>query len=180
MSENDLPEVVEPEEPIEPVEPEKPEVIGYVTLDEANTYVEEHYLSTETQRQNWEVLEDPDKAILLRRSFQVIELLPFTGHKSSPSQPTAFPRCPCTKVPEAIKYAQIEQALVATDDEASEEAAHYAKLWQWGVSSYTIGNLHESLGNGSYGAGALRTAGVTSAAASKFLTPFIQGGFNIR
>lgn len=154
--------------------------LGYVTLDEADSYVSEHYMSTEAFRQGWEALEDADKAALLRRSFQAIELLPFTGHKTCVDQPFAFPRCPCTTVPDAIKFAQIEQALIGADSEADDDAKKYEKMWQWGVSSYTIGNLSERLSTGNYGAGILRTAGITSAAASRLLAPFLQGGYNIR
>lgn len=155
-------------------------VIGYVTLDEANMYMTEHYMSTETVRVSWEMLSDDDKAALLRRSFQSIELLPYTGHKTCIEQKTAFPRCPSTEVPEPVKWAQIEQASFSSDTEENEDAKHYEKLWQWGVQHYTIGNLSETISAGTYGAGALRTAGVTSATAARLLAPYIQGGFNIR
>lgn len=191
FSEEELPEITEPPtEPDGPVEPEPVEPIdpwmetfgflGYVTLDEANTYVSEHYMSTEDFRIGWEALEDADKAALLRRSFQAIELLPFSGRKTCCSQPFAFPRWPSEEVPLAVKFAQIEQSLVGSDTTATEEAKQYEKMWQWGVSSYTIGNLSESISAGTYGAGALRTAGITSAAAARFLAPYLQGGYNIR
>lgn len=171
-----------PSEEEEPIDPGMSTFgfLGYVTLEEADQYITEHYMSKESLRISWEALEPVDRAALLRRSFQAIELLPFTGHKLDPSQPTAFPRCPYTEVPDAVKFAQVEQALVGADSEASEETKHYEKLWQWGVSSYTIGNLHESLSTGNYGAGALRSAGISSPEAAKLLSPFIWGGFNIR
>lgn len=175
----------EPEVPVEPEDPIDPGMstfgfLGYVTLDEANTYVTEHYMSTEALRVGWEALEDADKAVLLRRSFQAIELLPFSGHKTCCDQPFAFPRCPSRTVPDAVKFAQIEQALIGADAEATEEAKQYEKMWQWGVSSYSIGNLSESISAGTYGAGALRTAGITSAAAARLLAPYMQGGYKIR
>lgn len=185
MAEDDLQEPIAPDEPFEVVDPVDPGmmtfgVVGYVSIEEANQYVLEHYMSSDTLRLSWEALEDADKAVLLRRSFQSIESLPFTGHKTDPDQTTAFPRCPSTSIPLAIKSAQIEQALIGADAEASEDSKHYEKLWQWGVSSYTIGKLHESLSTGTYGAGALRMAGISSPVASRLLAPFMQGGYNIR
>ncbi len=174
-----------------PVDPELPEedpvdpgmstfgVIGYVTLEEANQYVLEHYMSTEVLRVGWEALEDADKAALLRRSFMAIEMLPFTGHKAKCGQDMSFPRCPHSEVPLQIKFAQIEQALIGADSEATEEAKQYERMWQWGVSSYTIGNLSEHISTGTYGAGALRTAGITSAVAARYLAPYMQGGYKI-
>lgn len=187
MGEDDL---LDPEVP--PTEPGEPEedpidpgmmtfgVVGYVSLEEADQYVTEHYMSSEAFRIGWEALEPSDKAALLRRSFQAIELLPFTGHKTDPDQSTAFPRCPSTEIPWHIKAAQIEQALVGADEESSEDSKLYERMWQWGVSSYTIGNLSERISRGGYGAGALRAAGISSAAAVKLLSPYIQGGYNIR
>lgn len=154
--------------------------LGYVTLDEADTYVSEHYTSTETFRQGWESLENADKAVLLRRSFQVIELLPFSGRKTCCDQPFAFPRWPHTEVPDSIKFAQIEQALIGADAEATEDAKQYERMWQWGVSTYTIGNLSERISRGIYGADALKKVGITSATASRLLAPFLQGGYSIR
>lgn len=155
-------------------------ILGYVTLDEADEYVKSYYRASDELRTSWDSLAPEDKAALLRKSFQSIETLPFSGRKYDCSQPTAFPRWPTTDVPFNIKAAQIEQALISSDGESSEDARHYEKLWQWGVSSYTIGNLSESLSTGTYGAGALRTAGISSATSSRLLAPYIQGGFNIR
>lgn len=155
-------------------------MLGYVTLEEADQYVAEHYMSTEVQRVGWEALESADRAALLRRSFQVIELLPFTGHKTDPSQPTAFPRCPCTEVPTAIKFAQIEQALIGADEDANTDAKQYQKMLQWGIASYRIGNLSESMHEGGAGGGIAGATGITSATASRLLAPFMQGGYSIR
>lgn len=171
----DMDDLLENEDPSTP-----PEIIGYVTLDEANKYMAENYVSADEVRTSWEGLTDDDKAALLRRSFQSIELLPFIGHKLCPEQKTQFPRCPYTEVPDPVKWAQIEQAATTSNDGENEEAKHYEKLWQWGVNSYTIGNLSETISTGTYGAGALRTAGVSSPVAARLLSPYIQGGFNIR
>ncbi|MCM1233018.1 MAG: hypothetical protein NC489_23080 [Ruminococcus flavefaciens] len=174
--------VYQEQEPEFPVDPGMATFgfLGYVTLDEADSYVMEHYMSTETQRVCWEALEDADRAALLRRAFQTIELLPFTGHKTDPSQPTAFPRCPSTEVPLAIKFAQIEQALIGADEDANTDAKQYQKMLQWGIASYRIGNLSESMHEGGAGGGIAGATGIISATASRLLAPFMQGGYNIR
>lgn len=177
---------LESTEPIEPT-PEEPidpgmmtyGVLGYVTLDEASTYIQEHYTKADALRVSWEALDEADQAALLRKSFQTIESLPFTGRKTCCQQSTAFPRWPSIEVPIAIKSAQIENALVMSDTSASEDARQYEKMWQWGVSSYSIGNLSERLSEGAYGAGAAKATGIVSATATRLLAPFLQGGYRI-
>lgn len=167
-------------EPIEPVEPVEPEPIGYVTLEYANEYVKGHFLSTDELRLAWERLTDDDKTVLLRRSFESLESLVFTGRKTCPLQPNAFPRYPECKIPDAIKAAQIENAVSLSDSSTSEDAAFYEKLWQFGVESYSIGNLSERTSSGAWGRGTTASHGVVSARASSLLQPYLAGGFKIR
>lgn len=152
--------------------------IGYVTLEEAETYVSEHYMSTDDLRKQWEALSDDDKSVLLRKSFQTIELLPLTGRKTCCDQPNMFPRWPATEVPQAVKDAQIENAVSLGDSTAAEDDAYYNKLWKYGVASYSIGNLSESISTGTYGVSAQRT-GVVSTIATRLLQPYIGGGYRI-
>lgn len=154
--------------------------IGYVDLAYANEYVATHFLSTDEFRSDWESLTDQDKEVLLRRSFEAIETLPFTGMKYCPDQANAFPRWPGEEVPDAIKAAQVENAVSLSDNSASEDAAFYEKLWQFGVESYSIGNLSESTSSGAWGSSSLTTNGIISAKASRLLQPYIRGGYNIR
>lgn len=154
-------------------------LIGYVTLEEANEYVRTHYLSTDTLRLSWEELFDEDRIVLLNKSFQTIELLPFTGRKLNPDQSTVFPRWPCEEVPEAIKWAQIENALSRSDASNEEDAQYYEKLWTYGVESYSIGNLSESVSTGSYGLRGAQSTGIVSAIAERLLRPFIGGGYRM-
>lgn len=153
--------------------------IGYVDVAYADTYIAEHFLSTNELRVKWEALQETDKEVLLRRSFEAIEGLPFTGHKTDFSQPNAFPRCPSTEVPIAIKAAQVENAISLSDDNASEDAAFYEKLWQFGVESYSIGNLSEKTSSGAWGRGSTTAHGIISAKASQLLQPFISGSYRI-
>ena len=156
-------------------------MIGYVTVEEADEYVTTHFTSEDPLRESWEDLEGEDKEVLLRKSYETIESLPFSGHKTDPSQPNAFPRCPSTEVPKAIIAAQVENAVSMSDSQATEDAAYYGKLWQFGVESYSIGNLSEHVGQGSWGSAASAAAtGLVSATAMRLLKPFLQGSYRIR
>lgn len=155
-------------------------LLGYVTLDEANVYIAAHYLEADPLRVQWEALNDADKSALLRKSFQVIELLPLTGRKTDCEQANMFPRWPDTEVPEAVKQAQIENALSYGDSESVEDQKYYDKLWKYGVSSYSIGNLSEKISSGSYGAGiGAQKTGVVSPIATRLLQPYVGGGYRI-
>ena len=154
--------------------------MSYVDVAYADEYVETHFLSTDELRETWEGLDEMDKEVLLRRSFESLESLPFSGRKTDPKQPNAFPRWPYEEVPEAIKNAQVENAVSLSDSAASEDAAFYEKLWQYGVESYSIGNLSERTSQGTWGRNATTTAGLVSAKATQMLQPFISGGYCIR
>ena len=154
-------------------------LIGYVTLEEANEYIETHYLSEDTLRMSWEDLTDDDRTVLLNKSFQTIELLPFPGRKLNPDQSTVFPRWPCKEVPEAVKWAQIENALSRSDASNEKDAQYYEKLWTYGVESYSIGNLSESVSTGSYGLRGAQSTGIVSAIAERLLRPFLGGGYRM-
>ena len=155
------------------------DLIGYVTLEEAYQYVITHYVSTDELRVVWEALSDEDRRALLTRSFQVLELLPFAGKKTSPTQSNAFPRWPQQEVPAAIKWAQIENALAKCDASNAEDAKFYERLWMYGVESYSIGNLSERTSTGSYSVNGAQATGVTSAVADRLLRPFLGGGYRM-
>ena len=155
------------------------DLIGYVTLQEADDYVATHYLPADALRQSWTELFDEERAILLTKSFQVLELLPFAGRKFDPKQPNAFPRWPQQEVPVAIKWAQIENALAKSDTSNAEDAKFYERLWMYGVESYSIGNLSERTSTGSYSAKGAQATGVTSAIADRLLRPYLGGGYRM-
>lgn len=156
-------------------------MVGYVTLEQANEYIATHYISTDKLRLAWEDLDDADKSALLLKSFETIELLPFAGRKTAAGQPNAFPRCPDTEVPKQIQWAQIENALVASDTASSEEAEHYGRLWQFGVQSYSIGNLSEHISEGAWSSGSTTAvaSGLVSANATRLLKPYLLGSYRI-
>lgn len=157
------------------------DTIGYVTVDQANEYVATHYISADSLRIAWESLMEADRAALLLQSFETIELLPFAGRKLSPEQPNAFPRFPSQTVPRAIMCAQIENALSSADTTTSEEAAHYGRLWQFGVQSYSIGNLSEHISEGAWSSGNVTSvaSGLVSTVATRLLKPYLMGSYRI-
>lgn len=155
------------------------DLIGYVTVQDADTYISSHYLSTDEVVATWNALSESDKAVLLTKAFQIIELLPFTGRKAAPGQSCAFPRWPDKTVPDRIKWAQIELALNKSDASNNEDAKYYERLWLYGVDSYTIGNLSEKTSTGSYTIGGAQATGVTSAEAERLLQPYLGGGYRI-
>lgn len=154
-------------------------MVGYVTVAEADEYVRTHYLKNDELFKTWFELDSDSKTVLLSRSFQVIELLPFAGRKLDPAQAAAFPRWPSKEVPDAIKWAQIENALARSDASNEEDAKFYERLWTYGVESYTIGNLSERTSSGTYGVGGAQSTGVVSAIANRLLRPYLGGGYRM-
>lgn len=153
-------------------------LVGYVTVAEATEYIKSRYVSTDELRRAWEAMDEADQAVYLQKSFDAIELLPFRGRKYDCKQQTAFPRWPEKEVPNAVKFAQIEAAIAATDSTKTEEAVFYAKLGQYGVESYSLGNLSESSSSGSWGQFA-NTSVLNSTQALKLLQPYMNGGYRI-
>ena len=155
------------------------EVIGYVTLEEANAYVTDHFMSSNMTRVAWESLSDANKMVLLRGSFRAIEMLAFRGRKTDKAQPSAFPRWPSTDVPQQIKEAQIANAVVLADESSQDDAAYYDRLRTFGVHSYSIGNLSETLNSPAESSAASSYHGIYSQEALRLLSPWLGGGFNI-
>ena len=146
-------------------------MVGYVTIAEADAYVESRYSSTSDDRARWEGLSEEDKEVFLMQSIDALDMLPYRFRKTSPSQPHAFPRKYETTVPVAVKHAQIENAIKLSSEE---DNSQYEKMALLGVESYSIGNLSEKLSPG-----ATRPVGVVSLKALKLLTPYLSGGYRI-
>lgn len=159
------------------------DVVGYVTIEEANQYISTHYLSTSPIRLQWESLSDEDKAVLLLNSCEALDRLVLPGRKASVTQEHAFPRWPYLEVPRQVWMAQVENALEMSDPGTSSEVGDLQKTWAYGLSSYSIGDFSESQGIAS-GSTAARMqtmfqAGVVSAKAQQLLLPFVGGGYCI-
>lgn len=151
---------------------------SYVTVDEANEYVKSHYTSESTIRELWDETSDDDKLVILTVSADAINSLSLSGRKTYPDQENAFPRYPDTEVPQVVKSAQIENAIATLDSSSNEDVEMYRKMWSFGIASYSIGNLSESVGTASGGASMLQS-GIISTTAQSLLQPFIGGGFRI-
>ena len=154
--------------------------VGYVDIAYADEYVKQHYRATEDFTISWSMLSEEDKEVLLRRSFESIEALPFPGKKTTASQSTMFPRWPDETVPDAIKGAQVENALFIADGATSEESSFYNKLRNYGVESYSIGNLSEHSSKGGWGKSALSESGIVSPKAAQLLSAYMCGSYAIR
>jgi hypothetical protein len=152
--------------------------VGYVDVEFANTYVGQHFVSTDELRKAWESLDDADKEVLLLRSFEAIETLPYTSRKWDATQETAFPRWPSQEIPSAVKCAQVENAVSMADSSVQEDAEFYSRMRQFGVTSYSIGNLSESIGDSNTTIS--NTQSCVSAKTYQMLKPYISGGYNIR
>lgn len=152
--------------------------IGYVTLEEANEYIATRYTSTSPERQAWDALSDADKQVRLQTSADSIDSMPYPGRKASTTQVGAFPRCPYNTVPIQIKYAQIENAIGVVDEAEQSNAVMYQRMRTFGVSSYSIDDLSETLIQGS-SSGEYIVHGITSMKAQTLLKPFLGGAYNI-
>lgn len=152
--------------------------IGYVTIEYANTYVREHLLISDEARQAWSTLHWDDKEVLLRASFAALERLPYRGRKTQPApqQTTAFPRWPDLEVPRAVQDAQCANAVALASKTYRDDAELYERLRQLGVSSYSVGNVSETLREGG---SAVSDTGIHSAEALRLLSPYLRGGFSI-
>lgn len=155
------------------------EVIGYVTLEEANEYVTNHFMSSNVTRVAWESLDDADKEVLLRNSYRAIEALTFRGRKACATQPSAFPRYPSDEIPTRVKEAQISNAVSLADDSSQEEVAHYDRLRTYGIENYHIGNFSETLSKASETLFPAAYQGIYSQETMRLLEPWLRGGFKI-
>ena len=161
----------------------------YISLADAETYTAENYLYTDRKRVEWNKLLDNEKEILLRRAAKVIDRQPLIGIKAVSTQDMEFPRAihtdykrrdlPIlnthfysdwyiqTETPDAVKHAQVEIALTATQD-----APKRVELQRQGVKSFSLGKLSESYGSGSNNA-------IVSHEARELLKPYLAGSVSI-
>jgi hypothetical protein len=147
---------------------------SYVTLAEANTYVQTHFLSTSPARVAWEALSDSDKEVLLRVSCAQIQQLPFTGRAAEYEQTLAFPRLGQDAVPYEVRSAQVENALVMQNSSITTEIEQRQLLQAQGVTEFALGPLREKYGTSSGSAPSLFSIRATS-----LLKPWLSGGYKI-
>lgn len=155
---------------------------SYITIEEANEYVATHYVSDDPLRTTWEDLSDEDKQVYLNVSAEAIDSLPWPGRKAHLNQEHAFPRYPSMAIPPSIKFANIENAMSSADSSATADAALYQKMWSYGISSYSIGNLSETVGTAGGNASAktqMASNGIISSKAQALLSVYMTGGYCI-
>lgn len=68
----------------------------YVTLEEAELFLQNNMLSSDEAYQNWNTLNTNDKEVLLRNSCRDINSLKFDGRRKLPGQVLEFPRVTAT------------------------------------------------------------------------------------
>lgn len=171
----------------------------YITLAEANTYISEHYTSTDPLKVAWEALSNIDKEVYLRNAAISIDALALKGKKYEYTQKMQFPRCydsfsykECFQqysdpdeyvqygrlyceliVPNNIKYAQAEIAIFNCDKKANKRA----NLQNQGVQSFSIGDLSENYGSkrSPYSNESI----IKSKKAIELLRPYLGGTYNV-
>lgn len=151
----------------------------YATLEEVNKYIQENYLSTDMLRIAWDSLSDEDREVYIRRAFQQINALPYTGRPSARNQVLSFPRCPWS--PEdwtAVKLAQACQAFSLSDTNAQADMEQRKALQRAGVKSYRIGDLSETFGGIGSGTTASTLFGL-SETSYNLLKKWLQGGYDV-
>lgn len=144
----------------------------YATLEQANAYVASYYSSTNNIRIAWDALSDEDKQIMLNRSEQIIDLLPFNGKPVDKEK--AFPRCPDPELSlKRVQTATIELALQINGDAETQERLN---LRAQGVKSYKIGDLSETFGDTNVEDYIIQFA---TDVVSPFLRNWLGGGYRI-
>lgn len=108
----------------------------YISLEEANQYVEDNYPEYDDLAVMWKVLEDRDKEAYLRYSLGQIENLVLAGVPLHRNQELQFPRINCFKpatrenptIPTEVKEAQIENALALFHKDICSRADEQMKI----------------------------------------------------
>ena len=151
----------------------------YITLEEANTYLSQHYVSTDPLLIQWNSLSDNDKEVFLRRAFDQMNSLPYTGRPKNPKQLLPFPRHNFDSNDYLkIKYAQAEQSISYTDMINSNEVADRIRLRRAGVIQYSIGDLSERFQSGLPVESNANFFGMCEKS-YKYLSKWLQGGYEI-
>ena len=162
---------------------------SYVTVEEADAYIAEHYLLADEQRKTWEAAGD-DKETALRRACAALNSLMYRGVEYSLGQPLAFPRYfgeNCIRadeiiylpdispeVPREVMAAQIEEAIEIISPTVATENKDIRNN---PVQSYSIGHLSETFETASVGS--LQSA-LASVRAQALIRPYTGGGYEVR
>ena len=148
----------------------------YVSIEQADNYVKSYYRADDPLKSIWDSLQPDDKEVLLRRAFDTLNALPYTGRRLSYKQNLPFPRYGWVSSDwTAVQNAQIEVALQEADTDAGtamEEAT--IKRWQSrGVSSIKLGDASYTFGKSS-----VKGFGLPERAYN-FIKKWLSGGYGI-
>lgn len=125
---------------------------SYVTLAEANEFIEKNYIQNDAYRVKWAALSDTDKEALLRASTAAIDQLKFVGMKRQWGQTLAFPR---------ICMTSMVGSRYGTD--GVHPANQYYDTGLWDTDTWTDGGL-----------AAVKKATIDNALAAASLTADVQ------
>lgn len=140
----------------------------YVSVADADTFINTYYLSTEALFIWWDSLDAAGQALYLYRSARNISKLPLIGFKTLYTQSMEFPRNDDLVVPPEIIEAQILNAyflsLPVVDLPSNRN-----------VKSYSIDDLSETF----FGSTANQPIGVSNEV-QQLLIGWLMGGYEIR
>lgn len=153
---------------------------SYVTNEEAAQYVSEYYTTTDPLRIAWEALSTDDQDVYLRKAFNQINALPYTGRPKNPKQILPFPRYENFNSTDMqlVKYAQVAQAVSYGDTVKISEIDERINLRRAGVAEYSIGDLSEKFVDGLPTDSAATFYGLDKTAFG-FLSKWLQGGYKV-
>lgn len=135
---------------------------SYITLENAETYFEERLNSDA-----WEDANENDKKRALITSTKSIDRLNFSGGKTNDEQVLQFPRDDDASIPQTIKDATCENALMLLDDKDVEDEIERVRIRQESVAdikvAYDTTHAPENI-----------MAGIASATAWMMLKPYLR------
>ena len=170
----------------------------YITVADADTYVDLFYLSADAKKVAWDLLSDADKEILLRRATQSLENIKYPGFKQEENQTLSFPRhsnaliplrrnytysaywsdlwLESTAVPDDVKFSEVEEALEMASP--SSDSGRKATLTS-GLKNWSLGKWSQTNHGGGSGTGTPATI-LLSIKAQELLASLSNGSFSVK
>ena len=137
---------------------------SYATEAEGTAYLAER-LNTSA----WDDADSDDRVKALKQATRAINNLNFKGKKTSSTQENQFPRYDDSSVPDAIKWANIEEALTLLDEKDPEieweNLDIVTQVYATIKTTYNRRNLPRNI-----------VAGIMSQTAWRYLSPYLHDG----
>lgn len=102
----------------------------YVTANEADELIKQHFSRYDGLRLFWEVLDEDEKESYLIRAAEQIDSLAYPSRKTYPTQGMAFPRVPEQVVSSKVKLAQVYNALGVLNAEIKQSAKEHQDIYE--------------------------------------------------